>query len=157
MVYEPREDSYLFLEVLKDLEEFPKKALEIGAGSGILSRYLESQGVDCLPTDIDPDAYGIESDLFSDISGRFDLIFWNMPYLPGKGDPDTNCGDGRILRKFFKKAKDFLEKDGYILFLISTLTPLFESEIEKIGYDLEKISEKKLAFETIKVLKARPL
>jgi release factor glutamine methyltransferase len=157
MVYEPSDDSFLFLEVLEDLNPLPESALEVGAGLGILSKFLEKKGVDVTACDIDPEAYGVESDLFNNIQGNFDLVFWNTPYLPGEGDLDTNCGEGDVIRRFLEEARDHLNPKGYVLFLISSLTPIEIEEVEDMGYKVEAVKSKKLFMERLTVWKAHPL
>jgi methylase of polypeptide subunit release factors len=115
-IYQPAEDSYLFADFLKKelpmlVEKNPNlKFLEVGTGSGILSKtaskFLPSKNI--LALDINPDAVKalqkekfkvIQSDLFQVFTQsstetpkprnpetpntiKFDLIVFNAPYLP---------------------------------------------------------------------------
>ncbi len=111
-IYQPAEDSYLFANFLKkELSKLIKKNpnlkfLEIGTGSGILSKTASKilPPKNILALDINPDAVKslqkesfktIQSDLFSQINhqssvtnqqpfreAKFDLIVFNAPYLP---------------------------------------------------------------------------
>lgn len=99
----PRPETELLVEKtinkLKSLNK-PMKILEIGVGSGIISTMLalELQDVSITGIDINQDALLLaeknikyhnvqdkivlkKSDLFSDISGSFDLVISNPPYI----------------------------------------------------------------------------
>ena len=96
-VYEPAEDSFMLATYASSLSG---KILEIGTGSGIaaLSAAAANKKNDVLGVDINgaavkcaqenaklnkiTNALFRESDLFSDISGKFDAILFNPPYLP---------------------------------------------------------------------------
>ncbi len=105
----------------------------------------------------------IKSDLFDKVKGKFDLIIFNPPYLPYDDKEDLKSrratsggkkGDEIILR-FLNDANKFLEKDGIVLIVVSSLTP--KNKINKILKEkrLEKkvISEEKLFFEKLEVWK----
>lgn len=140
MIYNPREDSYL-LE--KEVKKYAKdmRVLDMGSGSGIQALgALKSGAKSVLCADIDSQSIRelkkkglktIRSDLFSNINGKFDLIVFNPPYLPEDKREDEESrkattggkkGDEIILR-FLLKAKDYLETDGIILLVVSSLTP----------------------------------
>ena len=102
MIYQPAEDSYLLSNVLeKQIPELLKsnpelKVLEIGSGSGVQLQKLKELGVKNISAcDINPEAvkhckklgfHCKESDLFSNIKEKFDLIIFNPPYLPRNPD-----------------------------------------------------------------------
>jgi len=174
MIYQPAEDSYLLLSVLrKELPKFLRKNssltfLEIGAGSGIQLKAAVDAGVkkeNIFSCDINSEAVKycknlgfncVNSNLFEKIIGKFDLIVFNPPYLPeDKREPknsrlSTTGGKkgGEIMTKFLKKAKIFLNKKGKIILLISSLT-------KSINFNNAKtklLGKKKLFFEEIYVL-----
>ncbi len=73
----------------------PKTALDMGCGTGFISIYLKKQGIDCEAADINPNAIELtkdnakknnielqiyHSDLFQNISKKYDLITFNAPY-----------------------------------------------------------------------------
>jgi len=118
-VYEPSEDSFLFMDGLAADEKFLQSrfpsshfCLEIGSGSGIVSAYLST----ILPntfiwtTDINPFAVTatqktfirnkvrgepILADLASSIdrlAGKIDILLFNPPYVPSP--PEEMEGDG---------------------------------------------------------------
>jgi predicted Ser/Thr protein kinase len=69
----------------------------------------------------------VESDLFSNVSGKFDTIIFNPPYLPqDKGIEDAALYGGKkgweLSERFFNEASGFLKYGGVILFLFSSYT-----------------------------------
>lgn len=106
-VYPPREDTDLLHKVLKDLKPFgSKRLLEIGSGSGALSIAAAMSGWAVDACDINPYAViatqqnaqaldvsirvseaGIGPEEASSMmqawdSGAYDVVLWNMPYIP---------------------------------------------------------------------------
>jgi release factor glutamine methyltransferase len=172
IVYEPQEDSYFLLECLeKEIQRnIPKRALEIGTGSGILSILLSDRIEKIVAVDINPKAIKyakktakkdgvknirfIESDLFENVKGKFDLIFFNPPYLPGKGEKCLFGGKrGQVVtERFLKDVGSYLKKEGEAIVLLSSF-----NQVEKLSkkYRLEKIDEKKLWFESLYCMKLR--
>lgn len=170
MIYQPREDSYLLeKEVMKFARG--KKVIDMGTGSGIQALAAKRAGAkSVIACDINPEAVktvlakgidAVESDLFSKITDKFDLIIFNPPYLPEDEREDEESrlitsggkrGDEIILR-FIKQAKDRLNKDGKILLLISNLTPQKEivSLIKKLGLSYRVLEESKFDFERLEV------
>lgn len=145
-IYSPAEDSYLMQKVLKEkipslLKKTPNlKVLEVGAGSGIQIVVLQQLGVkNIFSSDINSQAVAqckklgfecVQSDLFEGISGKYNLIIFNPPYLPDdKSEPSdskvatTGGKNGsEIINEFLIQAKKYLEKDGRIFLLASSLT-----------------------------------
>lgn len=171
-VYEPAEDSELLLETLEKMKIKNKKILEIGCGTGLVSIFLAmSNHVTCV--DINPEAVKLtkenaelnkvrlecfQSDLFENVTGKFDMIIFNPPYLPTSDKiegKETWQDDGQI-EKFISQANPFLEKDGKILLLISSLTgkervlDLFE----KNGFKAKIINKKKIDWEELMIIEA---
>ena len=103
-VYEPREDSFLLAEFVE--KESHGEVLDMGTGSGIqallASRTAKAvTGVDIKKkavktAEINAKANGVknvifkQSDLFEHVSGHFDVIIFNPPYLPEKKGPDED-------------------------------------------------------------------
>ncbi len=166
-MYSPSDDSFFFAEFLK--KEFTKnpniKYLDMGTGSGILSKTAKECGVKHITaSDINPEAVKttskniktIQSDLFENINEKFDIITFNAPYLPeDKNEPEDSKiettggkkGDEISLR-FVKQAKQHLKKKGKILLLISSHTPL--ERLKKFNPKIK--SEKHLFFEKLYIL-----
>jgi release factor glutamine methyltransferase len=173
MIYLPREDSYLMSRILKEkipdmLKKNPDlKFLEIGVGSGIHLQTALNLGVknkNIFSSDIDKKSVShcnllgftcINSDLFEKIRGKFDLIIFNPPYLPEDSrEPEDSKlvttggkkGD-EIINRFLKQAKNYLEKNGEIFLITSSLSP--EINFEKLGYNAKEIGCEKLFFERL--------
>ncbi len=166
-IYEPAEDSYFFSEFLESYLKKSDKSinyLDMGTGSGILaktaSKYLSKKNI--LAIDINPDSVlslkkegfnSIESDLFENVKGKFDLITFNAPYLPeDENEPEDSRlattggkkGD-EISVKFIKDAKKHIDKNGKIFLLVSSLTPL--DKIKKLGGKI--VAREKIFFEEL--------
>lgn len=165
-IYFPAEDSYFLAEHLEKYLSRHKniRYLDVGTGSGILAKtalkFLPKKNI--LASDINPEAISklkkekipsIQSNLFENIAGKYDLITFNAPYLP----EDTNepldsklittggkKGD-EISVEFIKQAKKHLNENGKIFLLVSSLTP--DKELKKLGGKI--ISKKKIFFEEL--------
>lgn len=165
-IYSPSEDSYLMFEVLLDnLRDKKLKVLEIGVGSGFILDSLKKNGFgDVCGVDINKGAVQackirglqvFESDLFTNIKEKFDVIYFNPPYLPNDDEEDdesrlaTTGGPtgSEIINRFLIDAKNYLMKDGRIYILTSSLT----KGIKWNGWKKRKVGEKKLFFEKLYV------
>lgn len=177
-MYPPSEDSYFFAEFLSSyLKKLTKqekqklKFLDVGTGSGILAETAKKSGIkDILAVDIDKESVyhakklgikSIHSNLFKKIkkSKKFDIIVFNAPYLPedksgidkGKDTTGGRRGD-EIPIKFLKQANQYLNKNGKIFLLISSLTP--KSKIKK--YKPKLVAKKRIFFEDLEIWKFSP-
>jgi release factor glutamine methyltransferase len=166
LVYPPEKDSYLFQKVLEnEIENKDITCLEIGVGSGIQLQSLKKLGVkNIYGVDINRDAvkhckklgFNVsESNLFSNVEGKYDLIIFNPPYLPKTKDEDfeseriTTGGElgSEIINEFLIQSKEHLEKKGKIFLLISSLT----KGINWLDFEKKLVGEKKLFFEKLEV------
>ncbi len=170
-VYPPSEDSILFIESLEVSEG--ERVLEIGCGSGVVSIHCARNGCVVTSGDINPKAVELtrknaelngvdidvrETDVYSNIDGRFDTILFNLPYLPvdedgllaksWSGGPD---GLGP-LPELLDGAPDHLNPNGRVVVVVSSLmdTPALWDLID--GRRYEVIGELKLFFEKLSVL-----
>ena len=173
MIYEPAEDSFMLKHKISNLVSKGMKVLDMGCGSGILAQEALDCGAEVLAADINPDAVkfckklgikAVVSDLFSNISKeKFDLITFNPPYLPRDEIEDeesalvTTGGDkgNEILGRFLKEAGNFLNKDGKLLFIASSLTPDVDKLLADNNYNFKVVSEKPLFFEKLRVCLAQ--
>lgn len=170
MIYEPDEDSFLLVKQVKKLAK-DKKVLDMGTGFGILAETaLESGAKDVLAVDIDEEVIefvkskGIKvktSDLFSNIDEKFDLIIFNPPYLPEDELEDfeirnvtTGGKEGyEIIERFLIDAKKYLNKNGEILIVFSSLTnkEKVDSILNENKYKFKCLETKKMFFEELYV------
>ncbi len=168
-VYQPAEDSYFFTEFLERYLQKNKinSYLDMGTGSGILSetvtKFIDKKNI--LAVDINTEAIetlkqkgfnSIESDIFSEVKNKYDLITFNAPYLPRDSrEPKSSQlittggkeGD-EISLKFLKQSKKYLTKNGKIFLLVSTLTPM--DKIKKFKPKI--VARKKLFMEELLIL-----
>ncbi|MFO7711021.1 MAG: HemK2/MTQ2 family protein methyltransferase [Candidatus Woesearchaeota archaeon] len=163
-IYEPREDSEMLRRHIKDYAK--GKILDMGTGSGVLAKEAVGYG-EVLAVDKNPDAVsyvknlGIdakESDLFSEVDERFDLIIFNPPYLPqDPGVEDMALFGGKkgyeVSVDFISQAADYLERDGKILFLFSSLTKKdkIEEALVHNMFTWKELEKKHIFFEDIYV------
>ena len=145
-VLDPRGDTETLIELILDYKF--ENMLELGTGSGAIAITLlaERPDVTCVATDISKFAldtalinskrHGVESrlkllhsDWFNEISGRFDIIVSNPPYISSeeydqlgievlKYDPKISLtlgGDGlKAYREISSQALEKLSKNGHI-------------------------------------------
>ncbi len=169
-MYEAREDSFL---LLKSVKLAKGKVLDIGTGSGILayeaSKLKNVKSVTAV--DIDQKSINyvkkkyninvIKSDLFENIKGKFDTIIFNPPYLPQEivypKIKDKAIFGGKkgyeLIERFLNNAKKYLNKDGIILLLFSSLTnkKKINDILNKNSFKYKQIDKLKLDFEELYV------
>lgn len=173
-VYPPSDDSILFIQSL-DVKE-GEKVLEIGCGSGVVSIHCANNGCKVTCGDINPKAVALarrnaeangvqmevfETDVYSNIDGRFDTILFNLPYLPvdedgllarsWSGGPD---GLGP-LPDLLKGAPDHLTEEGRVVVVISSLMDTDALWDLLDNYSVRTIGELKLFFEKLAVLEIK--
>ena len=170
MIYEPREDSYLLEKSVIKYSK-GKSVLDMGTGSAIQALAAKKHGAkSVLAVDINPEAVkntkalgidSIKSNLFEKVKGKFDLIVCNPPYLPEDSREDKESrvitsggprGD-EFLCKFLSKAKNHLEKYGFIFIVLSSLTPRdrINQILKKSKMQKEIISSEKMSLESLEV------
>jgi release factor glutamine methyltransferase len=173
-VYMPEQDTYLLLKAAQAEIRPSDLVLEIGCGSGFVSRELADNALSILATDINPHAVRaakargvdvVRTDLFCGIKGRFDLILFNPPYLPTSQDEQTGKWidyaldggeDGReTIARFLKDLTAHLRPTGRALLLISSLTGLEEvqSMVHGIGFCSRTVATERCFFEQLHVLR----
>ena len=163
----PRQDTEISVEViLKILKENNiNKMLEIGCGTGIVSITVDLESkrqMDITALDISPYAIKnttinkknlksnikiLKSDLFDKVSGKFDLIYSNPPYIKSseienlqlevKDHEPRLALDGGIdglyfYREIIKEAPNYLNNNGFLVFEIGY------DEAEDISLIMEK-------------------
>jgi len=165
--YQPAEDTYFLHDHIKN--EKGDAALDIGSGSGFLTRALSKSFNFVVGTDLNFDALKNQSSKPKNLvccnaadvlSRQFDLIICNMPYLATDeiSDLATDGGaEGLVVPiKIIKSAKNCLKPGGKFLFVTSSLSN-FQRLVEKTqneGLDVEILAKKKLFFEELILIKA---
>jgi release factor glutamine methyltransferase len=170
-VYRPGEDTYLVLEHLEGLDLDGKRFLDMGTGNGEIALKAAEKGAEVVAADVNPEALSfarekaeerglvnrisfVESDLFEDVEGEFDVIMFNPPYLPGEeglGDEDIWRGGEKgveVTEGFLQRVPDFLAEGGEALVVVSS-----RSEIDELvdSFDLSLVSSEKIWFEELKL------
>ena len=174
-VYPPSEDSILLIESL-DVRE-GERILEVGCGSGVVSIHCARCGADVVSVDINPSAVECTrlnaerndakidvrlSDVYDNVSERFDTIVFNLPYLPvdddgmlakaWSGGPD---GLGPLPR-LLEGSKDHLTDGGRIVVVVSSLMDKDALDSILKGCKKEKKGRLPLFFEVLEVLEIIP-
>lgn len=175
-VYPPSEDSILLTESL-DIR-IGEKVLEIGTGSGIVSIQCALNGADVVCGDINPRAVALarrnaaangvdidvrETDVYSNIEGRFDTIVFNLPYLPVEDEGElakawSGGPDGLgPLPRLLEGALEHLLPDGRVVVVVSSLMDRAGLDKTLEGYEVKVLGELPLFFERLQVLEIKPL
>jgi release factor glutamine methyltransferase len=133
-----------------------KSFLEIGSGTGIVALFAGLQGARSLVcTDINSvavqnsqanltkhgfsNAIILHGDLFEGVIGRFDSIFFNLPFHGSKALDMLELGtcdeDYATLKRFMAEVGNYMHDDGrlYVGFADSGDNELLKAEVEKNG------------------------
>ena len=173
-VYQPAEDTYLLLKVAMAEARDSDRVLEVGCGSGLISRNLAPMVREVLATDINPFAvsvvreYGIpviRADLFRGIKAKFDMVIFNPPYLP-TSEEEKNAGwinfalDGgesgrETIKRFFLDLGPHLTPGGRAIILLSSLTgiTMVEEMAVNLGFEVRQVAVERYFFELLYVFK----
>jgi release factor glutamine methyltransferase len=174
-VYPPSEDTFLLLRAL-EVEE-GEMVLEMGCGSGILSIHCARRGGKVTAVDVNPMAVEcarrnanansssmdvIRSDLFDEVEGRFDLIFFNLPYLPveevGMLEKAWSGGSDGLspLNRFLEEAPAHLRPGGRIVVLLSS--KMDQAGLERLlrPFESKELGRASFFFERLWVMELRP-
>ena len=175
-IYEPREDTFMIEKEVKRLAT--GKVLDMGTGTGVLAIEASQKADYVIGCDINRAALDyakkkaetmsldnvkfVYSDLFSyfkENPEKFDLIIFNPPYLPEQEGEEEEVrlqvSGGKkgyeLLERFFAEVSDYLEVDGKILVLFSTLTGVdkIHDILDKHAFSYQKLSEEAYDFETL--------
>ena len=174
-VYPPCDDSILLIRALDVTPGM--KVLEIGCGSGVVSIHCALDGAEVTAVDINPKAVELTrlnadrnkvklksvtlSDLFENVTGRFDRILFNLPYLPVEegevpgeiekawaGGPD---GLGPFPR-LVEEAPDHLNENGRLVVVVSSLMDQEKLKGVLEGHSVKVLAAESFFFEELRVL-----
>ena len=180
-VYEPLEDSYLMADALEaEMKRRTfKSILDMGTGCGFLAIIAKFLSPASAVVAVDKSYEAIEiaqenarrngmdidfevSDLFQFVTGKYDLIIFNPPYLrPIKEDVKAkNSGmwaDTGVIQRFLISARRYLKPDGIILLLLSSLSDPAILEAARKHWKIRMLAKKDLDFEQIFVFELSPI
>ncbi len=177
-VYAPSDDSLLMISTINPRAS--QSVLEMGTGSGIIALHCARAGCEVIAADISQESLDcarnnaqingleikfIQSDLFSNIDGKFDIIIFNPPYLSGKDSEVLAVDDKRQLIggevghelsvKFMEQAISYLSENGRIYLLTSTETSDRVIKHARQLFLVDKIAEQRMFFEVLAVWELR--
>jgi release factor glutamine methyltransferase len=173
-VYAPAEDSFLLLSTVKVGKG--QRVLEMGCGTGIIALHCAKAGCYVTATDIslgaadnarmnasnnDLEMEVVQSDLFDNVAGEFDVIIFNPPYLSSE-DAHALSGQEKMPRvggekghevsvRFLEQAVRHLAKAGKIYLLTSSESETGVLDEARRRFAMKKIAEERLFFETLAV------
>ncbi len=133
-VFSPTNSTRFVLENMPNLKQ--KSVLDVGCGSGILGIYCALNGAKKIVA-VDTDSKAVKnskenfkrndckdifiikkSDLFSNISGKFDFIFGNLPV--SEDSWELKMSTHNLLKKFLAECPKYLKKEGKVYFTWSS-------------------------------------
>lgn len=167
-IYEPHDDSFLLEEQVKKFAS--GSVLDVGTGSGIQAIAAKNKGCTVLAVDININAVSLveskgldarQSDLFQNVSEKFDFIIFNPPYLPEE-EKDENvalysANAGReTLDSFLGECSKHLNERGRVLFLQSSITGEQETKdiLKRLGFNFKVVARKRIFMEELMVFLA---
>lgn len=168
--YLPAEDTYFLEDHIKN--EKGESALDIGSGSGYLTKTLAKSFSFVVGTDVNLEALQNQSNKPENLvccngadalQNKFDLIICNMPYLASEEISDVATDGGKegvvIPMKIIKSAKNCIKQGGKFLFVSSSLSNYEKlAELTRLeGFDVLIKARKKLFFEELILIEARSL
>jgi precorrin-6B methylase 2 len=141
-VYKPLENEHACAAYCK----LGDRVLDLGSGSGVNTLFVAKRAREVMAVDISPAAvanteqncrrHGVtnvvikQSDMFSAVDGKFDLILANPPYVAVAFDAEDKqfATSTRFLPSLFAQAGQHLTKDGRLLvqFPIGVKTAIVE-------------------------------
>ena len=170
-VYAPSEDTFLMIDALSALFLREKEALDLGTGSAVLGLICAQMGARVTLVDIEDSALRnaeaaarklnltiktAKSDIFSNITGRFDVVLFNPPYLPSNGIKDRAVDGGirgrELIDRFLKELPLHLNENGFALLLVSSLNEPHLIIDDHPNLSFTVIATKNLFFEELQVL-----
>ncbi|QUC65610.1 methyltransferase domain-containing protein [Nitrosopumilus sp. K4] len=166
--YPPSEDTFFIASNIEN--EKGDSALDVGSGSGYLTKLLSENFLNVIGTDINFSVLknqtyktdnivccnGADALLF-----EFDLIVCNLPYLATDEILDVATDGGKdgfeIPKKIFDSVIDKIRKGGKFIFVTSSLSDYQKliDYVQKIGLNPKIIAKKKLFFEELILVEAK--
>ena len=160
--YTPSEDTFFIVDNIKN--EKGNFALDVGSGSGYLTKLLSENFLFVVGTDINCEVLKHQTYKTNNLiccNGsdalkiKFDFIVCNLPYLATDGilDIATDGGDEgfEIPKKIFDSIIDNMAKNAKFVFVTSSLSNYQKliDYAQKLGLKTRIIAKKKLFFEEL--------
>jgi len=164
--YEPAEDTFLLCDYVEGLSG--RAALDIGSGSGYVTRLLERSFEVVVGTDIDhcilknqtyPARNRVCCNAADALRGEFDVIVSNPPYLDTEdiSFPDTDGGPGGVAvpGRFLRSAAPLLAPGGAMGMVVSSLSRHTELArlAASLGLKADIAMRRRLFYEELYVLR----
>ena len=166
-VYPPSEDTFFLADWLSSQKISGKYLLDLGTGTGYLAIFAALKGSIVTASDIQPKAIlntrynarlnnvrvrTVLSDLFENISGKYDFILFNPPYLtPWESTRDVSWDGGwRIVKRFLNEVYDYLARDGCFAFVMEE-----DDNWRRIASELSEVVVDRNAFHLVRVIGCR--
>ncbi len=173
-VYPPSEDTFLLLDCIEVTEG--EDVLEMGCGSGIISVHCAAAGARVTAVDVNAAAVkcttenarknglevnGIVSNLFSNVTGDYEQIIFNPPYIPANDNGPLalswSGGEGgvEVMDRFLEEAPRFLRRGGRITAVVSSSMDedLLNKSVSR--FKIQVLGRKRIFFEELRVLSMR--
>lgn len=166
--YPPSEDTFFIASNIENEKGF--SALDVGSGSGYLTKLLSEKFTFVIGTDINfvvlkNQTYKTPNIICCNgsdaLNFEFDLIVCNLPYLATDEILDVATDGGaegfEIPKKIFDSVINSMKKDGKFIFVTSSLSN-YEKLIDyaqKLGLDTQIIAKKKMFFEELILVEAK--
>ena len=167
--YPPSEDTFFIANNIEN--EQGQYALDIGSGSGYLTKLLSKNFSFVVGTDINCNVLQHQTSYKTKnliccngsdaLNIKFDFIVCNLPYLATDEILDIATDGGaegfEIPKKIFDSAQKNLKNDGKFVFVTSSLSNYEKliDYVQKLGLKPRIIAKKKLFFEELILVEAR--
>ena len=167
--YPPSEDTFFIANNIEN--EQGQYALDIGSGSGYLTKLLSKNFSFVVGTDINCNVLQHQTSYKTKnliccngsdaLNIKFDFIVCNLPYLATDEILDIATDGGaegfEIPKKIFDSAQKNLKTDGIFVFVTSSLSNYEKliDYVQKLGLKPQIIAKKKLFFEELILVEAR--
>ena len=160
--YAPSEDTFFIVNNIKN--EKGNFALDVGSGSGYLTKLLSENFLFVVGTDINCEVLKHQTYKTNNLiccNGsdalkiKFDFIVCNLPYLATDGILDIATDGGsegfEIPKKIFDSVIDNMAKNAKFIFVTSSLSNYQKliDYAQKLGLKTKIIAKKKLFFEEL--------
>lgn len=179
-VYEPAEDTELLRRVLREQEPslVGRRALDVGTGTGAVTRTLLDLGARVVAVDVSPHAATlarenapgadvVRGDLMGALRGPFEVVAFNAPYLPSEPhervegwlDRAFHGGEGgvEVSERFVRDLPRVLAPEGRAYLVVSSRADLdrLRAAVRGAGLLEETVGTERWFFEEVAVWRLR--